>query len=469
MNPDDIDDSALGSAVYLCGAGGSLADPAGHGPRGLPLQPLRLLRPAGAVLPGRLPDRRLRRALAAAPAGREGREGRQGASPRPAPRKHATTTKHTAASPRAEAGSRPAPKPAPKPDRPSPAPSPTPTSPARRRRTRSWCRSTGPGAPAVRRTASAAPALDLGPQNAWGDEADADFDGDGSDGDQRPGVRRAGRQARQPPGRAQGRRPRRLRHRRPRLPQRRRVLRPGMAASAPPGSLTDSTRSAGAERGTMSACPSTSRTPPSRPSAWSGSSRLVDKQSRDLVNAASELFDLVSRRGTAPQPRIHKELLRNTVELTTGICRTTDEAMDELAELIDLVRPLRRRARCRPLLRRHPPVRRVVPPAADARPPLRGADRPDPVVGPADADLGRARPRRRTPRARDADRLEPAQVVPPPAGALRLLPHLGRHRHRLRQQPGDDVPAAADRRAAVPVRDLGRLRGLRRRTCSSPA
>ncbi len=29
MNPDDIDDSALGSAVYLCGAGGSLADSAG--------------------------------------------------------------------------------------------------------------------------------------------------------------------------------------------------------------------------------------------------------------------------------------------------------------------------------------------------------------------------------------------------------------------------------------------------------
>jgi hypothetical protein len=29
LNPDDIDDSALGSAVYLCGAGGSLADAAG--------------------------------------------------------------------------------------------------------------------------------------------------------------------------------------------------------------------------------------------------------------------------------------------------------------------------------------------------------------------------------------------------------------------------------------------------------
>jgi carboxylate-amine ligase len=66
---------------------------------------------------------------------------------------------------------------------------------------------------------------------------------------------------------------------------------------------------------------------------------LVDKRSRDLVNAASELFDLVSLRH-GPQPRIHKELLRNTVELTTGICRTTGEAVDELADMIDLVRPL---------------------------------------------------------------------------------------------------------------------------------
>ena len=66
---------------------------------------------------------------------------------------------------------------------------------------------------------------------------------------------------------------------------------------------------------------------------------LVDKQSRDLVNAASELFDLVSLRH-GPQPRIHKELLRNTVELTTGICRTTGEAVDELADMIELVRPL---------------------------------------------------------------------------------------------------------------------------------
>jgi len=66
---------------------------------------------------------------------------------------------------------------------------------------------------------------------------------------------------------------------------------------------------------------------------------LVDKVSRDLVNAASELFDLTSARH-GPQPHIHKELLRNTVELVTGICRTTGEAVDELATLLHLVRPL---------------------------------------------------------------------------------------------------------------------------------
>ena len=66
---------------------------------------------------------------------------------------------------------------------------------------------------------------------------------------------------------------------------------------------------------------------------------LVDKQTRDLVNAASPLFDLVNARH-GEQPRIHRELLRNTVELTTGICRTTGEAVGELAEMIQLVRPL---------------------------------------------------------------------------------------------------------------------------------
>ena len=66
---------------------------------------------------------------------------------------------------------------------------------------------------------------------------------------------------------------------------------------------------------------------------------LVDKVSRDLVNAASELLDLVEERH-GPQPRLHKELLRNTVELTTGICHTTGEAIDELGRMLEMVRPL---------------------------------------------------------------------------------------------------------------------------------
>ena len=65
--------------------------------------------------------------------------------------------------------------------------------------------------------------------------------------------------------------------------------------------------------------------------------------------------------------------------------------------------------------------------AAQRGPPLRGADQPHPVVGPADADLGRARARRAA-RARpgDAGAVRAAQLLPPPAGALGLLADLGR-------------------------------------------
>lgn len=66
---------------------------------------------------------------------------------------------------------------------------------------------------------------------------------------------------------------------------------------------------------------------------------LVDRRSRDLVNRASELLDLVADRH-GPQPRLHRELLRNTVELVTGVCRTVPEAVDQLDELLALVRPV---------------------------------------------------------------------------------------------------------------------------------
>ncbi|MFT3660953.1 MAG: glutamate--cysteine ligase [Gordonia sp. (in: high G+C Gram-positive bacteria)] len=67
---------------------------------------------------------------------------------------------------------------------------------------------------------------------------------------------------------------------------------------------------------------------------------LVDRESRDLVNAAAPLFDLIAARGIERADRIHKELLRNTVELVTGICTTTAEAMDDLGRTLEQVRTL---------------------------------------------------------------------------------------------------------------------------------
>ncbi|MGI9164441.1 MAG: glutamate--cysteine ligase [Mycobacterium sp.] len=52
---------------------------------------------------------------------------------------------------------------------------------------------------------------------------------------------------------------------------------------------------------------------------------LVDSESRDLSNeAAAVIADI------GDNPHVHKELLRNTVEIVTGICDTVAGAMDDL-------------------------------------------------------------------------------------------------------------------------------------------
>ncbi len=68
---------------------------------------------------------------------------------------------------------------------------------------------------------------------------------------------------------------------------------------------------------------------------------LVDKTTRDLSNTASELFGKVdaSVGGPGLHQRLHKELLRNTVEVVTGVCGTVSEAMADLADTLRLVRP----------------------------------------------------------------------------------------------------------------------------------
>ena len=65
---------------------------------------------------------------------------------------------------------------------------------------------------------------------------------------------------------------------------------------------------------------------------------LVDRQTRDLRNDAAHLFARAKAR--LPDPgRLHKELLRNTVEVVTGVCRTVDEAMTDLRETLAVVMP----------------------------------------------------------------------------------------------------------------------------------
>lgn len=70
---------------------------------------------------------------------------------------------------------------------------------------------------------------------------------------------------------------------------------------------------------------------------------LVDRTTRDLSNIASSLFDRVhASLGDPPElhRRLHRELLANTIEIVTGICDTTSEAMDDLAGTLRSVAPV---------------------------------------------------------------------------------------------------------------------------------
>lgn len=65
---------------------------------------------------------------------------------------------------------------------------------------------------------------------------------------------------------------------------------------------------------------------------------LVDHTTRDLAPAAEAVFEVAS--GRLPDGRqLHHELLNNTVELVTGVCRTVPEAMADLGALLDVVIP----------------------------------------------------------------------------------------------------------------------------------
>ena len=65
---------------------------------------------------------------------------------------------------------------------------------------------------------------------------------------------------------------------------------------------------------------------------------LVDRRTRDLRNDAAHLFARAKPRLADPT-RLHQELLRNTVEIVTPVCRTVGEAMAELRRTLEAVVP----------------------------------------------------------------------------------------------------------------------------------
>src|SRR6516225_5198402 len=52
---------------------------------------------------------------------------------------------------------------------------------------------------------------------------------------------------------------------------------------------------------------------------------LVDHETRDLSNEAATVIAEIGE-----NPRVHKELLRNTVEFVTGVCDNTSQAIEDL-------------------------------------------------------------------------------------------------------------------------------------------
>ena len=65
---------------------------------------------------------------------------------------------------------------------------------------------------------------------------------------------------------------------------------------------------------------------------------LVDRRTRDLRNDATHLFARARPRLADPG-QLHQELLRNTVEVVSGVCHTVGEAMADLSRALEVVIP----------------------------------------------------------------------------------------------------------------------------------
>ncbi|UKD55590.1 glutamate--cysteine ligase [Amycolatopsis sp. FU40] len=64
---------------------------------------------------------------------------------------------------------------------------------------------------------------------------------------------------------------------------------------------------------------------------------LVDRRSGELRSVAEELLAAVRPERAAEHPRIKQELLLNTIEVVSGVCRTVGEVKHDLSEALDEV------------------------------------------------------------------------------------------------------------------------------------
>ena len=196
---------------------------------------------------------------------------------------------------------------------------------------------------------------------------------------------------------------------------------------------------------------------------------LVDRRTRDLRNDAAHLFARAKAR--LPDPgRLHKELLKNTVEIVTGVCSTTSEAMADLRRTLEVVVPAGDELGIDLFgAGTHPFASWTVQQLTEGHRYAELINRTQwwgrqMLIWGVHVHVGM--PERV---AGDAGAVVAAQPVPAPPGAVGLVADLGGGRHPVRLEPRADVPAAADGRAAVPVHARGRSSRRTSATRSPPA
>jgi carboxylate-amine ligase len=69
---------------------------------------------------------------------------------------------------------------------------------------------------------------------------------------------------------------------------------------------------------------------------------LVDTGTGDLVSAAAEVVAEARGRTSESEARVHRELLRNTVELVTGVCDSVPQAVEHLRASRDVISAIAR-------------------------------------------------------------------------------------------------------------------------------